>query len=66
MLQEVAQLPDSWLATASVSSHWDSLVYLLQHFNLSLDLPLLWYCFLSVKSHNKVQQLGLGVLFHLH
>jgi len=26
----------------------------------------LWYCFLSVKSHNNGQQLGLGVLFHLH
>jgi len=26
----------------------------------------LWYCFLSVKSHNNGQQLWLGVLFHLH
>jgi len=41
-------------------------VDLLQHFNYSADLPLLWYCFLSVKSHNKGQQRVLGVLLHLH
>jgi len=51
--------------TRHVPSHWDSLVDLLQHFNYSADLPLL-YCFLSVKSHNKGQQLRLGVIFHLH
>jgi len=51
--------------TRHIPSQWDSLVDLLQHFNNSSNLPLL-FCFLPVKSHNKGQQLGLGVLFHLH
>jgi len=41
-------------------------VDLLQHFNCSANLPPLWNCFLSVKSHNKGHKVGFGVLFHLH
>jgi len=52
--------------TRHVPSHWDSLVDLLQHFNYSANLPLLWNCFLSVKSHYKGHKLGFGILFHLH
>jgi len=31
---------------------------------LFCGLVLLWYCFLLVKSHNNMQQLKIGVLFH--
>jgi len=51
--------------TRHVPFHWDSLVDLLQHFNYSANLPLLWNSFLSVKSRNKGHKLGFGVLFHL-
>jgi len=33
---------------------------------LFCEFALLWYCLLSVKSHNNGTQLVLGVLFHLH